>query len=170
MFQPPAARKGSALLVVGVVAVDHEHRDPALADHVLRYTSDEQPLLASIDGVGETTAMVVTAAIGDVNRFSSAKQIVAYFGLNPRIKDSGTSVHGRSHIQKKGNSLVRYYLFNCVLAMTRKPNHPIAKFYRRLCKHGKPKLVALTACMKKLVTIMFAMLKSNTKFSASYAS
>lgn len=131
--------------------------------------SDEPPLLMSIDGVGETTAMVVTAAIGDVKRFSSSKQIVAYFGLNPRIKQSGSSVHGRGFIQKRGNSLVRYYLFNCVLSMIRKQNHPIAKFYRRLCEQGKPKMVALIACMKKLVTIMFAMLKSNTKFSLTYA-
>jgi transposase len=130
---------------------------------------DEQPILESIHGVGETTAIVATAFIGDPNRFRSAKQAVAYFGLNPRIKESGTSVHGKGYIQKKGNSLVRYYLYNCVLSMIRKKNHPLAIFYRRLCKKGKCKMVALVACMKKLVVIMLAMLKSNTKFSMNYA-
>ena len=128
------------------------------------------PLLATIQGVGEEAAMVVTAHIGDPQRFSSVKQVVACFGMNPGVKESGTSIHGKRHLQKKGNALVRYYLFNCVLTMIRYPEHPIAKFYHRLCEQGKPKMVAMIACMKKLLIIMFTMLRSNTPFSMSYAS
>jgi len=137
---------------------------------VSQNSPNEKPLLSSIDGVGDLSAMVFTSAIGDVHRFSSVKQIHAYFGLNPRVKESGTSVHGRGYIQKKGNPLVRYYLFNCVLSMIRYKDHPIAIFYQRLCEKGKPKMVALVACMKKLLSIMFAMLKSNTSFSITWAS
>lgn len=127
-----------------------------------------KPLVATIDGVGEVSAMFFTACIGDPNRFARGKQVCAYFGLTPRIHDSGDTIRGRGYIVKKGNSLVRYYLFNCVLAMIRKPNHPIARFYQRLVAKGKPKLVAITACMRKLVLIMFAMLKSNKPFNPNF--
>jgi transposase len=126
-----------------------------------------KPLLATIDGVGEVSAMFFTAAIGDPNRFARGKQVCAYFGLTPRVHDSGETVHGRGYILKKGSSVARYYLFNCTLAMIRKVNHPIAKFYQRLVAKGKPKLVAITACMRKLILIMFAMLRSNMPFNPS---
>lgn len=127
-------------------------------------SSSEQPLLSTITGVGEVSAMVITATIGDPHRFSSTKQICSYFGLTPRVKVSGTSVHGRGYLQKQGNSLVRYYLFNCVLSIIRNRTHPIARFYHQLVAKGKPKLVAITACMRKLVVVMLSMLKSNTPF------
>jgi transposase len=131
--------------------------------------SGGKPLLATIDGVGEVSAMFFTASIGDPNRFARGKQVCAYFGLTPRVHDSGDTIRGRGYIQKKGNSLVRYYLFNCVLAMIRKTHHPIARFYQRLVAKGKSKLVAITAAMRKLVLIMFAMLKSDKPFNPNLA-
>jgi len=128
----------------------------------------QQPLLLTIVGVGEISAMVFTASIGDVNRFRSEKQLKAYFGVNSRVRQSGTSIHGLGYIQKKGSSLVRFYLFNDILSMIRIKRHPIAIFYKRLVDRGKPKLVALVACMGKLVGIMYAMLKSQTPFSFNY--
>lgn len=141
----------------------------ALLQQLLTGPDTDRPLLSTIKGVGEVSAALFTASIGDVNRFRSGSQVVAYFGLNPRIKDSGESVHGKGYIQKKGNGIVRYYLFNCVLAMIRTKNHPIQRFYQHLLDRGKPKMVALTACMHKLILIMFAMLKNNTPFSMDYA-
>jgi len=127
-------------------------------------TDQEVPLLATINGVGTVSAMVFTAAIGDPHRFSSTKQIVSYFGLSPRIKQSGTSVVGRGYVQKKGSPLIRFYLFNCVLSMIRNPKHPIGVFYKRLVDEGKEKMVAIIACMRKLAILMLAILQSNTPF------
>ncbi len=126
------------------------------------------PLLATIDGVGEVSAAVITASIGDPHRFSSVKQICAYFGLNPYIHTSGATIRGANHIQKKGDSTVRYYLFNCVLSMIRNEHHVIGAFYFRLLAKGKPKLVAITACMRKLISIMFTMLRTNTAFNPNF--
>lgn len=126
------------------------------------------PLLSTIGGIGDLSAMLFTAWIGDVERFQNGKQLKAYFGVDPRVRESGTSIHGRGYIQKRGSSIVRYYLFNCVLTMIRMKRHPIAKFYQRLVDRGKTKMVALVACMSKLVGIMYAMLKSNKPFSLEY--
>lgn len=126
------------------------------------------PLLATIDGVGEVSAAVITASIGDPHRFSSVKQICAYFGLNPYIHTSGATIRGANHIQRKGDSTVRYYLFNCVLSMIRNEHHVIGAFYFRLLAKGKPKLVAITACMRKLISIMFTMLRTNTAFNPNF--
>ena len=135
----------------------------------LEATGKEKPLLTSINGVGEVAAMVITAVIGDPNRFSSSKQIGAYFGLNPHPYQSGTSIHKHAFIQKKGNGLVRYYLFNCVLVMIQNKSHPIARFYYHLLENGKPKLVAITACMRKLATIMLTMLRTGEPFNFAAA-
>lgn len=131
--------------------------------------NNDKPLLSTINGVGDVSAALFTATIGDVNRFRSGSQVVAYFGVNPGVKTSGDTVHCKGYIQKRGNSIVRYYLFNCVLAMIRLKNHPIQRFYQHLVNRGKTKMVALTACMHKLVLIMYAMLKNNTPFSMNYA-
>jgi transposase len=129
---------------------------------------NDKPLLSTINGVGDVSAALFTATIGDVNRFRSGSQVVAFFGVNPGVKDSGDTIRGKRYIQKRGNSIVRYYLFNCVLAMIRMKNHPIQRFYQRLLNRGKSKMVALTACMHKLILIMYAMLKNNTPFSMNY--
>jgi transposase len=131
--------------------------------------NNDTPLLSTIKGVGDVSAALFTASIGDVNRFDNADQVVAFFGMNPRTKQSGDTIKGKGFIQKKGNSAVRHYLYVCVLSMIRTHNHPIQLFYRRLVDRGKPKMVALVASMRKLVLIMFAMLKNNKPFSMSYS-
>jgi transposase len=131
-------------------------------------TKTDTPLLATINGVGDVSAAVITAAIGDPHRFSSVKQICAYFGLNPYVHTSGATIRGANHIQKKGDSTARYYLFNCVLSMIRNERHLIGAFYHRLLARGKPKLVAITACMRKLISIMFTMLKTNTPYNPNF--
>jgi len=122
-----------------------------------------ESILSSIPGISREMAIMLEAHIGDINRFSSSKQLVAYFGLNPTVDISGKRKR-KSYLQKKGEPIVRHKLFMAVLSLIRCRIHPIYPYFRRLVDSGKPKLVAMGAAMRKLLTIMFAMLKCNEPF------
>lgn len=128
---------------------------------------EQDSLLATIPGIRLETAVALEAYIGDVNRFSNSRQIVAYFGMNPTVNLSGKSKRG-SYLQKKGNPVVRHKLFMAVLSMIANKQEPFYTYYRRLVDAGKPKLVAIVATMRKLLTVAFAMLKHQEPFDEKY--
>ncbi|NIR46946.1 IS110 family transposase [candidate division KSB1 bacterium] len=129
------------------------------------HITDSESLLCSIHSISKETAIVLEAYIGDVQRFPSAKQMVAYFGMNPVVNQSGKSTNRASRLEKKGSGLVRHKLFMAVLNMIRQQAEPIYSYYKKLVDAGKPKLVAICACMRKLLVIMYTMLKNQEPFN-----
>ncbi|RMD90374.1 MAG: IS110 family transposase [Calditrichaeota bacterium] len=125
--------------------------------------SDQESLLCSIPGIRRETAIALEAYIGDVHRFPNAKKIVAYFGLNPTIQQSGKSKR-KARLQKKGNPIVRHKLFMAVISIIRQKKGPIYRYYQRLVDSGKPKLTAIGAAMRKLLVTIYSMLKNKQPF------
>lgn len=112
-------------------------------------------LLRSVPGVGptlSTTLLVELPELGSLNR----RQIAALVGVAPLNRDSGT-LRGKRTVWG-GRGQVRAALYMAALVATRF-NPVIRQYYDRLCFAGKPKKVALTACMRKLLVILNAMLK-----------
>ncbi len=128
-------------------------------------TSAEESVLCSIGGIKKESAIVLEAYFGDVSRFPGSKQIVAYFGLNPTISQSGKSKR-KSHLEKKGSGIIRKKLFMIILNIIHNKKGPVYKYYKKLVDSGKPKMVAIGASMRKLLTIMYAMLKNNEAFNS----
>ena len=123
-------------------------------------------LLNSIKGVGDKTAWAILAYLGDINLFSNAKQVTSYAGLNPSLVQSGTSIN-HSRLSKVGHSRLRYSLY--MPAMSAARFNPMLKaFYQRLIAKGKPKKVAITAVMRKLLVIAYGVLKSGKAFDLNY--
>ena len=123
-------------------------------------------LLTSIDGVGDKTAWAILAYIGDISLFENAKQISSYAGLNPSIKQSGTSIN-HSSLSKMGCARLRKSLYMPALVATR--FNPLMKaFYQKLLARGKPKKVALVAVMRKLLVLAYGVLKSGKLFDVNY--
>ena len=138
-----------------------------LQDQVLTvYARSHQKnsLLATIPGITPLTAIIMEAYMGNINRFPTAKQITAYFGMNPIIMLSGKSIKGASPLQKKGNPRFRNLLFMATLTAVRLENNPVARFFQRKIDEGKPKLVAIGAAMRKLLTTMYFVLKYQRPF------
>jgi len=133
-------------------------------EQLYKQVNPETSLLTSIKGIRKETAIVLEAYIGDVTRFPNSKKFVAYFGMNPTVNQSGTKNKGRSYLQKKGSGVVRHKLFMATLCMIRYDDNPIYDFYHRLVDAGKPKLVAICAAMRKLLVIIYNMLKNKEKF------
>jgi len=146
--------------------IDSHQEMARLNEQIVRLyqqVNDQQSLLTTIPGIGRETAIALEAYIGDVNRFPNAKKIVAYFGLNPVIHQSGKSKR-KSRLQKKGSPMVRQKLFMAVLGIVSNKGGPIYRFYQRLVDSGKPKMVAIGAAMRKLLVTIYAMLKNQQTF------
>jgi transposase len=119
---------------------------------------EKDNLLQSVPGVGpvlSTTLLAHLPEMGSLNR----RQIAALVGVAPFNRDSG-NFRGKRAVWG-GRSAIRAALYMATLVATRY-NPIIRAFYHRLCAAGKPKKVSLTACMRKLLTILNAMLKHGT--------
>lgn len=130
-------------------------------------TDQKNSLLATVPGITPLTAIIMEAYMGDVNRFPTAKQIVAYFGMNPVVSSSGSSVRRASPLQKKGNRRFRNLLFMATLTTIRLKNNPASHLFQRKIDEGKPKLVAIGAAMRKLLTMMYFVLKYQRPFDSN---
>src|SRR5438093_8598904 len=118
----------------------------------------KENLLRSVPGVGPVVSRTL---IGDLPELGTLprKQIAALVGVAPLARDSGTLRGNR--LVWGGRAPVRAALFMAALVGTR-CNPVLRAFYRRLLAAGTPKTVALTACMRKLLTILNAMMRTNT--------
>ncbi len=123
----------------------------------------EQQLLVSAPGVGSVTAVTVLADLPELGHLNS-KRIAALVGLAPFNRDSGT-MQGKRTVWG-GRAQVRATLYMAALVATRR-NPVIRAFYLRLVRAGKPKKVALTACMRKLLTMLNAMIRDRTPWMPS---
>jgi len=129
------------------------------------YASDTQKLLRSIPGVGKVTAAALVAYIGDIKRFSSPEKLVAYIGLDCRVHESGTSIHGKGYLTKRGNRYLRYILFNAAFIAKRK-NPELKKYLEKKMAEGKHYFSALCAVERKLVHLIYAVWTRGTPYEA----
>jgi transposase len=129
--------------------------------------------VATIPGIGTTTAAILVAKIVDINRFATPGKLVSYFGVFPEEHTSGVDKKGNPlppgslHISKKGNDLVRGHLWNAALTAVR-CNPAVRALYRRLKAKGKRGDVALGHCMRKLLHLVFAVWKSDRPFNPNH--
>ena len=120
-------------------------------------------LMTSIYGVAFLTAATIRAELGDLRRFEKARQLTAFAGLNPSLRQSGSSVHGRPHISKAGNPRVRRALYLSAMVAIRGDND-FRNDYERLRAEGLSKMAALCAIMRKILVLMRALLISGKPY------
>ncbi len=130
--------------------------------------------LDTIPGLGPVTAAVLTAFILDIDRFPTPGQLVAYFGVLPVEVSSGVNRDGqprgprRRVMSRRGNDLVRRYLWMAALSAIRY-NPAVRALYRRVvAKHSGHKAVAVGHAMRKLLHLVFALWKSDKAFDAQH--
>ncbi|MCP1744584.1 transposase [Bradyrhizobium japonicum] len=138
-----------------LVSVDTDIDDAVRSSPAWREAED---LLASVPGVGPIIARTLMAELPELGRLNR-KQIAALAGLAPYTRQSG-QWRGKSFIGG-GRQAVRTVLF--MGAMTARRHNPVLKaFFDRLVANGKPKLVALIAVARKLLTILNVMIRTKT--------
>lgn len=137
----------------------------SLEQRLITYNVDTQKLLQSIPGVGKITALSMAAEVGDIKRFNSAKQLVGFIGVDPRVYESGISIKGKGYITKRGNKILRKLLFNAAMSAIQRPNM-FRDFYVKKVSEGKPKKVALCAVMRKMIHVIFSVWSRESLFVA----
>ncbi len=138
-----------------VAAIDHRIADKLEGSAQLKAVAE---LLTTVPGVGRIVGPIMIARLPELGRLSR-REIAALVGVAPYIRQSG-AWRGRARIAG-GRAAVRSALYMAALTGIRY-NPVIRTLYERLLAHGKPKKVALTAAMRKLLLILNAMLKTNT--------
>ncbi|MDO8703763.1 MAG: IS110 family transposase [Sulfuricaulis sp.] len=135
---------------------DHINDDPGL--------KDKRALLDSIPGVGERTIATLLAFYANVERFGNARQAVAFAGLDPRHHESGSSVKGKPRLSKVGHAFLRKALYMPAMVTLYKTAWG-KRFRERLAASGKPPKLIIGAMMRKLVHVVFGVLKSGKMFN-----
>lgn len=157
--------KRSILQIMDAIAAQLHDVDGELKVHIRAHHADLAKLLTSVKGVGPTTASTLLAQLPELGKLNR-KQITALVGLAPMNRDSGT-LRGQRHIFG-ARADVRRVLYVAALVGTR--FNPVLKaFYVRLLAAGKPKKVALVACMHKLLVILNAIVRSRSPWSNEIA-
>jgi transposase len=119
--------------------------------------------LMTVPGVNVICAATFLAAIGDIRRFRSARALVAYLGLDPRVRQSGTEPARGGRISKRGSGSVRWALVEAATSVVRQPG-PLRAFYQRLRArrgHGK----AVVASARKLASLFWCLLSRGEDYA-----
>ncbi|AIW40477.1 IS110 family transposase [Paenibacillus sp. FSL M7-0802] len=128
-------------------------------------TLPEVELLKTIPGIGDKLASAIIAEIGDARQFRSAKQLVAYAGLDPSVYSSGKYTASRNRITKRGSKRLRralYLAVQCGLRGGR--NSRLKDYYDMKRKEGKPYKVVVIACANKLLHHVYAILNKDQPY------
>jgi transposase len=126
-------------------------------------------LLKSIPGIGLKTALFLIVITDGFTKFERASQLCSYVGITPTIRESGSSVRGRSRISKVGNRKLRNLLFLCAFSAC-KHNKACREQYERIVNKGKSKKLALIAVANKLLRQAFAIAKSGIPYDEAFVS
>ena len=115
------------------------------------------------------TALFLIVVTDGFAKFETAKQLCSYVGITPTIRESGSSVRGRSRISKVGNKKLRNLLF-LVSFSACKYNKACKAIYDRIVAKGKSKKLALIAVANKLLKQAFAIAKSGLAYDHNFVS
>lgn len=129
-------------------------------------------LLLSIPGVGELTAATILGEIGDISRFPTSKQLVAFAGLDPSVFQSGKFKSSNNKISKRGSSYLRKALYQATVVGIAKRssgilNPVLFEYYSKKLAEGKPTKVAIVATSNKLLRIIYGIWSNHQPFRSN---
>jgi transposase len=141
-----------------------EQQIDTLDAEISRLLSAFSTQLTTIIGIGPTLAAVILSEIGDVKRFESAAKLAAFAGVDPTMKQSGDFTGSRTRMSKRGSPYLRRALWLAATVASFK-DPAISVFYKRKRSEGKAHMTALGHVVRKMVNIIFAVLRDNSPYS-----
>jgi len=119
--------------------------------------------IMSIPGIGDILGAIILGEIGNVDRFSSAKKLIAFAGLDPAVSQSGRFQNTSGRISKRGSPLLRQALF-LAANVARQNDDNLKRFYDKKRSEGKHHFSALNAVAAKILRIVYWVLKNNKEY------
>jgi transposase len=159
----PQSRK-SIDNIIDALESELDRINEEMKQHVKVFFMEQAELIGSVKGVGEVTVASLIAELPELGKLNR-REISALTGVAPLNRDSG-KMRGR-RTTFGGRAGVRAALYMAALVATQF-NPAIKMFYQRLLSAGKPKKLALVACMRKLITILNSMIRKGEKWDASF--
>lgn len=155
--------------MIGNLEKEIENVKQLIKDHIDNHPDlkQQKDLLESIPGIGDKTAQILLSEI-EFSQFGSARALAAHAGLTPRQHQSGTSVNW-TRLSKLGNGRIRKALYFPAI-VARKHNKIVREFAGRLSQKGKTPKQVICAAMRKLLHIVFGVIKNNRPFDPNPAS
>jgi len=150
-----------------------ERRMQSLQKHMDELIAQDAPLkndvecITSIIGVGDRTAYVLLAELGDLRTYRR-NELVSFAGLYPRKHESGSSVYRKPRMVKRGGAPVRKALYLCAMS-ARTHNPQMRRLYERHVQNGLSPMAALGILMRKLLLLARSLLIHQTKYDPKYA-
>jgi transposase len=124
-------------------------------------------LITSIKGIADKSAIRLLGELLVMDPLMKGPQWVAHAGLDPRPRQSGTSLDGHRYISKAGNRYIRAALYMPALVAIRRETVISQRYHHMVDQRHKPRMIAVVATMRKLLLCIHGMLKSNTPFDPS---
>lgn len=121
-------------------------------------------VILSIPGIGPINGGMILGEIGDINRFSKPRKLLAFAGLDPSVYQSGNFSAKKTRMSKRGSSALRYALMNAAHNVVRN-NVTFKEYYDSKRAEGRGHYNALGHCAGKLVRVIYKMLTDNVKFN-----
>ena len=116
-----------------------------------------------IQGVSNESITSIIAEVGDMHRFKNKRQLVAFCGLDPSIKQSGTSIHGRSKLSKRGSPIIRNILYQAAWGLK---TYDIASktYYEKKKLEGKHYFTCLIAIARKFIIRLWSAIRKGERY------
>ncbi|MBQ3329178.1 MAG: IS110 family transposase [Eggerthellaceae bacterium] len=128
----------------------------------------EGSLITTIPGIGAVCGAGILGEIGDVSRFESASKLVAFAGCDPSVFESGEYGGSRAHLSKRGSPYLRWYLW-LAADRARRFDPVLRDYYLKKRSEGKCHRVAISAVVRKLCSIIFAVLRDGKPYACPVA-
>jgi transposase len=165
----PAASIESIERILAVLREELAKTEAAISAHVAKAYSEEFELLVSIPGIGKGIAWLFLTVVAPFDRFTSAREVAAFLGATPNNYTSGTTVYRRPRMSKMGNGELRAAMFRP--AQTAKRFNPtVREHVARMADRGSSKASQTGAAIRKLIHIMYGVLKNKLPFDPNHSS
>jgi len=154
-------------LLMGISDKIQEARKQIDADICLAANGNMYQNLKSIPGIGPYVAASIMAELQDIKRFKSTKALIAYTGLDPRIKQSGKTLNHTGKLTKRGSSYLRRSIF-IAANVARRYDPMFMALYDKKRNEGKPYTVAICTVSRKMVAVIRSVMLSESKYVCHY--
>ena len=148
-----------------IAQIDLEIKELINQAHVIAHQMD---LLMPVDGVGERVALKMIMETDAFTSFTDPRKFCCHAGVVPFVYVSGSSQRSKNRVSNRADKSIKHLLHMAALSVSQVKNSPLKKYYDRKVEEGKNKMSVLNAVRAKLVTIMFAVIRTDAFFSRNY--